>query len=43
MEFVNYVHVGEFYKDNNYEVEATCCGGMKTLFIDQDDVMPTDF
>lgn len=41
--FVNYVHIGNFYEDINYEVEAVCCGENKTLFIDESDAMPTDF
>lgn len=41
--FVNYVHIGNFYEDINYEVEAVCCGENKTIFIDESDAMPTDF
>lgn len=41
--FVNYVHIGEFYDDINYDVKAECCGEVRTLFIDESDAMPTDF
>ena len=43
VEFVNFVHIGRFYKDINYEVEVVCCGEKKTMFIDEYDAMPTDF
>ena len=43
VEFVNYVHIGRFYEDINYEVEVVCCGEKKTMFIDENDAMPTDF
>lgn len=43
VEFVSYVHIGELYDDINYEVETICCGEKKTLFIDENDAMPTDF
>ena len=43
VKFVNFVHVGQFYDDINYEVETMCCGEKKTLFIDETDVMPRDF
>jgi len=36
--FVNCVHIGNFYEDINYEVEAECCGKKQTLFIDENDV-----
>ena len=41
--FVNYVHVGEFYDDINYEVESLCCGKTKTFFIDEYNAMAEDF
>ena len=41
--FVNFVHVGCLYDDINYEVEAECCGEIKTMFIDEYDAMPNDF
>lgn len=40
--YVNYVHIGKHYDDINYEVEAVCCGEMKTMFIDEHDAMPND-
>ena len=43
VEFVNFVHIGRFYEDINYEVEVVCCGEKKTMFIDEFDAMPTDF
>ena len=43
VEFVNFVHIGRFYEDINYEVEVVCCGEKKTMFIDEYDAMPTDF
>ena len=43
VEFVNYVHIGDFFDDINYEVEAECCGEVRTLFVDENDAMPTDF
>lgn len=43
VEFVNFVHIGRFYEDINYEVEVVCCGEKKTMFIDKYDAMPTDF
>lgn len=43
VEFVNFVHIGRFYEDINYEVEVDCCGEKKTMFIDEYDAMPTDF
>lgn len=43
VEFVNYVQAGEFYDDVNYEVKTECCGEMRTLFIDENDAMPTVF
>ena len=43
VDFVNFVHVGQFYDDINYEVEAICCGRKNTLFIDEQDARPTDF
>lgn len=39
--FVNYAGVG--YPDINYEVETVCCGEKKTLFIDEYDIIDTDF
>mgnify|MGYP007056171779 CR=1 FL=1 len=42
VDFVNYVHIGNFYDDINYEVEAVCCGEKKTMFIDEYDVLPKD-
>lgn len=41
--FVNFVHVGRFYDEINYEVEAICCGKKQTMFIDENDAMPNDF
>lgn len=43
VEFVNFVHIGRFYEDINYEVEVVCCGEKKIMFIDEYDAMPTDF
>lgn len=43
VEFVNFVHIGQYYEDINYEVEVVCCGEKKTMFIDEYDAMPTDF
>ena len=43
VEFVNFVHIGRFYEDINYEVEVVCCGEKKTMIIDEYDAMPTDF
>ena len=43
VDFVNYVHIGKFYEDINYEVEFFCCGEKKTMFIDEYDAMPHDF
>ena len=43
VEFVNFLHIGQFYEDINYEVEVVCCGEKKTMFIDEYDAMPTDF
>ena len=37
--FVNFVHIGEYYKDINYEVESLCCGETKILFIDECETM----
>lgn len=42
VKYVNFVHVGQFYDDINYEVETICCGETKTLFIDENEVMPID-
>ncbi len=39
--FVNYAGVG--YPDINYEVETVCCGEKKTLFIDEYDIIDTDY
>lgn len=39
--FVNYAGVG--YPDINYEVETVCCGEKKALFIDEYDIIDTDF
>ena len=41
--FVNFVHIGSLYDDINYEVEAECCGEKRTMFVDENDVMPIDF
>ena len=41
--YVNFVHVGSFYDDINYEVEVECCGKIKTMFIDENDAMINDF
>ena len=41
--FVNYVHIGNFYEDINYEVEVICCGEKKTMFIEENDAMPNEF
>lgn len=38
--FVNYAGVG--YPDINYEVETFCCGKLKTLFIDEFDLIDSD-
>lgn len=35
--FVNYAGAG--YPDINYEVEAICCGELRTIFIDEYSVM----
>ena len=43
VEFVKFVHIGRFYEDINYEVEVVCCCEKKTMFIDENDAMPTDF
>ena len=43
VEFVNFVHIGRFYEDINYEVEVVCCGEKKTMFIDEYDALPTYF
>ena len=43
VEFVNFVQIGRFYEDTNYEVEVVCCGEKKTMFIDEYDAMLTDF
>ena len=43
VEFVNYVHIGEFYDDISYEVKAESCGEVRTLFIDENDAMSIDF
>ncbi|MBR3710253.1 MAG: hypothetical protein IKM99_09290 [Bacteroidales bacterium] len=42
VKYVNYVHIGDFYNDINYEVESICCSEMKTFFIDENDAMTTD-
>lgn len=42
VDFVNYVQIGHFYDDINYEVEVVCCGEKKTMFIDECDAMPDD-
>lgn len=39
--FVNYAGAG--YPDINYEVETVCCGEKKTLFIDEYDIIDTDY
>lgn len=39
--FVNYAGAG--YPDINYEVETVCCGERKILFIDECDVLETDY
>ena len=43
VDFVNYVRIGQFYEDINYEVEVVCCGEKRTMFIDEYDAIPTDF
>jgi hypothetical protein len=40
--FVNYVHIGNFYDDINYEVEIECCGKKKTMFIDENDALASE-
>ena len=37
------VHIGNLYDDINYEVEVECCGEKQTMFIDENDAMPSDF
>ena len=39
--FVNYAGAG--YPDINYEVETVCCVEKKTLFIDEYDIIDTDY
>ena len=39
--FVNYAGAG--YPDITYEVETVCCGEKKTLFIDEYDIIDTDY
>lgn len=39
VQFVNIVKVGEHYLEVNYEVETECDGEMRTMFIDDYDVM----
>lgn len=39
--FVNYAGAG--YPDINYEVETVCCGEKRTLFIDEYDIIDTDY
>lgn len=39
--FVNYAGVG--YPDINYEVKTECCGESKTLFIDENEVIESDY
>lgn len=39
--FVNYAGVG--YPDINYEVKTECCGEMKTLFVDECDIIEMDY
>ena len=41
--YVDCVHIGNLYDDINYEVEVECCGETKTMFIDENDAMPSDF
>jgi len=41
VDFVNYVHIGNHYDDINYEVEVVCCGERKTMFIDENDALPS--
>lgn len=43
VEFVNFVHIGKFYENINYEVDVVCCSEKKTMFINEYDAMPTDF
>ena len=39
--FVNYAGVG--YPDIIYEVKTECCGESKTLFIDENEVIESDY
>lgn len=39
--FVNYAGAG--YPDINYEVKTECCGESKTLFIDENEVIESDY
>lgn len=41
VKFVNFIHVGGFYDDINYEVETECCGEKKTVFVDECEAMST--
>ena len=34
---------GKVFDDINYEVEVECCGEKQTMFIDENDAMPSDF
>ena len=43
VDYVNCVHIGNLYDDINYEVEVECCGEKQTMFIDENDAMPSDF
>lgn len=42
VDFVNYVHIGKYYDDINYEVKTEFCGEKITMFIDENDAMPND-
>ncbi len=39
VEFVNYIHVGRFFDDINYEVTLFCGGKERTVFVDENDII----
>ena len=42
VQFVNFAMAGDIYIEVNYEVEVECGGEIKTMFIDDYDVMEND-
>ena len=41
--YKNYIENPVIPDDINYEVEVECCGETKTMFIDENDAMASDF